>query len=217
MVADGGPMKAKHDIVLLGRLDDGLGFYRFVYNGGHTAYVGVMAQEVQASGRGGRARPDGYLRVFYDKLGLKFQTYDEWIASGARLPTAPWSRTDCLDHDAVTRCITVRCMSNDPKRMSDISRQRQRHWSVDRGVLFATASVALAQQDYKTPQDAVDALVATARSGDQKAALVVLGHGGEDIISSGDKVSDDAVRQRFVTSYDAKHRLRWRATARRSW
>ena len=42
-------------------------------------------------------------------------------------------------------------------------------------------------------------------SGDQKAALVVLGHGGEDIISSGDKVSDDAVRQRFVTSYDAKH------------
>jgi len=32
--------------------------------------------------------PDGYLRVFYDKLGLKFQTYDEWISSGARLPTA---------------------------------------------------------------------------------------------------------------------------------
>jgi hypothetical protein len=29
---------------------------------------------------------DGYLRVFYEKLGLKFQTYDQWIASGARLP-----------------------------------------------------------------------------------------------------------------------------------
>ncbi len=40
-----------------------------------------------------------------------------------------------------------------------------------------------------------------------KAALVVLGHGGEDIISSGDKVSDDAARQRFVTSYDAKHSI----------
>ena len=62
------------------------------------------------------------------------------------------------------------------------------------------SSMALAQHDYKTPQDAVDALVATARSGDQKAALVVLGRGGEDIISSGDKVSDDAVRERFVTS-----------------
>ena len=30
---------------------------------------------------------DGYLRVYYDKLGLQFQTYDEWIASGARVPT----------------------------------------------------------------------------------------------------------------------------------
>ncbi|MFZ3357870.1 MAG: DUF2950 domain-containing protein [Xanthobacteraceae bacterium] len=69
------------------------------------------------------------------------------------------------------------------------------------------ASGAFAQQDYKTPQDAVDALVATARNADQKAALVVLGHGGEDIISSGDKVSDDAARERFVTSYDAKHSI----------
>jgi len=78
----------KHDIMLLGRLDNGLGFYRFVYNGGHTAYVGVMAQEVRAVmpaavTRGG----DGYLRVYYDKLGIKFQSYDEWLASGARVPT----------------------------------------------------------------------------------------------------------------------------------
>jgi Protein of unknown function (DUF2950) len=72
---------------------------------------------------------------------------------------------------------------------------------------IATLSVALAQEDYKTPQAAVDALVATARSGDQNAALVVLGRGGEDIISSGDKVSDDAIRARFVTSYDAKHQI----------
>ena len=59
---------------------------------------------------------------------------------------------------------------------------------------IATSSVALAQEDYKTPEAAVDALVTTARSGDEKAALVVLGRSGEDIISSGDKVSDDAVR-----------------------
>ena len=72
---------------------------------------------------------------------------------------------------------------------------------------IVTSSVALAQEDYKTPQAAVDALVATARSGDEKAALVVLGRDGEDIISSGDKVSDDAVRERFVNSYDAKHQI----------
>jgi hypothetical protein len=63
-------------------------------------------------------------------------------------------------------------------------------------LVFTTGSVALAQQNYKTPEAVVDALVATAKSGDMKAALVVLGRDGEDIISSGDKVSDDAVRQR---------------------
>ncbi len=77
----------KHDIVLLGRLDNGVGFYRFVYDGGHTAYVGVMAQEVQAVMPQAVMRGrDGYLRVFYDKLGVRFQTYDEWMASGMRIP-----------------------------------------------------------------------------------------------------------------------------------
>jgi Protein of unknown function (DUF3300) len=81
-------LRLKHDIVLLGRLDDGLGYYRFTYNGGHTTYVGVMAQEVQT------VMPsaviygaDGYLRVSYDKLGLPFETYDQWLATGAELPS----------------------------------------------------------------------------------------------------------------------------------
>ena len=74
-------------------------------------------------------------------------------------------------------------------------------------LIVASASMAVAQQSYKSPDAAVDALVATAKSGDQKAALVVLGRDGKDIISSGDKVSDDAVRQRFVASYDAKHQI----------
>ena len=81
-------IRLKHDITLLGRLDDGLGFYRFAYNGSDKAYVGVMAQEVQTVepeavvlGR------DGYFKVYYDKLGLKLQTYDQWIASGAKIPS----------------------------------------------------------------------------------------------------------------------------------
>ena len=81
-------IRLKHDIVLLGRLDDGLGYYRFVYNGGHTAYVGVMAQQVQtvmpeAVMRG----PDGYMRVSYNRLGLPFETYEQWVASGGHLPS----------------------------------------------------------------------------------------------------------------------------------
>jgi hypothetical protein len=79
--------------------------------------------------------------------------------------------------------------------------------SLAASMIVASASIAAAQQAYKTPEAAVDALVVTAKSGDQKEALVVLGRDGEDIISSGDKVSDDAARQRFVASYDAKHQI----------
>jgi Protein of unknown function (DUF3300) len=78
----------KHDLILLGRLDNGLGFYRFSYNGSDQVYVGVMAQEVQTIMPHAVVRGrDGYLKVFYDRLGLKFQTYDQWIASGAQVPT----------------------------------------------------------------------------------------------------------------------------------
>ena len=81
-------MRLKHDIGLLGRLSDGLGYYRFVYNGGHTAYVGVMAQEVQAVMPQAITRgADGYMRVSYDLLGLPFETYKQWIATGAHLPS----------------------------------------------------------------------------------------------------------------------------------
>jgi endosialidase-like protein len=80
-------MVLKHDISLLGHLDNGLGFYRFSYNGSDKAYVGVMAQEVQrvmpqAVTRGS----DGYLRVYYDRLGLKLRTYSDWLSSGASIP-----------------------------------------------------------------------------------------------------------------------------------
>jgi hypothetical protein len=80
-------MMLKHDIALLGHLDNGLAFYRFRYNGTDKAYVGVMAQEVQTVVPEAVVRgSDGYLRVSYDRLGLQFQTYDQWVASGARVP-----------------------------------------------------------------------------------------------------------------------------------
>jgi hypothetical protein len=78
----------KHDIVLLGHLENGLGLYRFRYNGGDDEiYVGVMAQEVQTVMPAAVTRDrDGALQVHYDRLGVKFQTYDQWIRSGARMP-----------------------------------------------------------------------------------------------------------------------------------
>src|SRR5262249_21003177 len=84
----------KHDITLLGHLDNGVALYRFSYHGSDKAYVGVIAQEVQevmpeAVMRG----RDGYLIVLYDKLGLHLQTYDHWIASGARVPVVSPNRS----------------------------------------------------------------------------------------------------------------------------
>jgi len=82
-------IRLKHDIALLGRLDNGLGFYRFSYNGGNKVYVGVMAQEVQSIKPDAVVRGrDGYLRVYYERLGLHLQTWDQWQASGQRIPTA---------------------------------------------------------------------------------------------------------------------------------
>jgi hypothetical protein len=77
----------KHHVVQLGSLDNGLGYYRFSYLGSNKAYVGVIAQEVQ-SVMPGAVTPgtDGYLRVDYHRLGIKFRTYDDWLASGAQIP-----------------------------------------------------------------------------------------------------------------------------------
>ncbi len=78
----------KHDVVLLGHLDNGLGYYRFSYHGSHKAYVGLMAQEVQTVMPNAVTRgSDGFLRVYYDRLGLKFRTYHDWLAAGGQIPT----------------------------------------------------------------------------------------------------------------------------------
>ena len=77
----------KHDVVLLGHLANGLGYYRFSYLGSQKAYVGVMAQEVQNVAPDAVTRDsDGYLRVNYETLGLTFRTYRDWLANGARIP-----------------------------------------------------------------------------------------------------------------------------------
>ena len=74
----------KHDIVPLGHLSNGINYYRFKYNGSNRDYVGVMAQEVLAVMPSAVTRGrDGYLRVFYGKIGFKFQTYQQWMTSGA--------------------------------------------------------------------------------------------------------------------------------------
>jgi hypothetical protein len=69
----------------LGSLPNGIGLYRFAYNGSETVYVGVIAQEVMTVRPDAVTRgPDGYLRVDYSRLGLRLQTFDEWKAAGGQ-------------------------------------------------------------------------------------------------------------------------------------
>lgn len=78
----------KHDVMLLGRLANGLGYYRFSYLGSSKSYVGVIAQEVQSVMPEAVTRGrDGYLRVYYGKLGLRLRSYGDWLAGGAKIPT----------------------------------------------------------------------------------------------------------------------------------
>ena len=74
-------------------------------------------------------------------------------------------------------------------------------------LLCAAASAAVAQQAFKTPDEAAGAFVRAAKAGDMKALVTVLGPDGEDIVSSGDEVADAATREKFVTAYDAKHQI----------
>jgi len=74
--------RLKHDITPLVRLANGLELYRFRYKGNdRTLYVGVMAQDVQKIDPGAVSHDrDGYLTVDYERIGLKFMTWKDWLA-----------------------------------------------------------------------------------------------------------------------------------------
>src|SRR5581483_11555365 len=66
---------------------------------------------------------------------------------------------------------------------------------------------AAEQRTFASPQAAVDALVAALRANDKDQLRQIFGSDGDEIISSGDAVGDDAEANRFLVAYDAKHRL----------
>src|SRR5262249_1008530 len=74
-------------------------------------------------------------------------------------------------------------------------------------LVLALSGGAAAKQSYKSPEEAAEAPVSAARSGDGSAILSVLGAGGADIVRSGDRVADAATRERFLAAYDAKHQI----------
>jgi hypothetical protein len=73
------------------RLNNGLELYRFRYKGGDgTAFVGVMAQDVQQIEPSAVWRDhDGYWMVNYDQIGLKLMTWKEWLAQTGASSSLP--------------------------------------------------------------------------------------------------------------------------------
>jgi len=62
---------------------------------------------------------------------------------------------------------------------------------------------------FATPDEAADALIAAAKSGDRTAAaLAIFGPDAKDLISSGDPVQDKEAIDAFVARYEVMHRWR---------
>ena len=63
------------------------------------------------------------------------------------------------------------------------------------------------QKHLRLLKSAVKALIAAAKSNDDKEMLAIFGPGAKELIFSGDAVADQQRRARFVKAYDEKNRL----------
>jgi len=99
-------------------------------------------------------------------------------------------------------------------RHEDAGRDRpsfclSRHGRTGRGCEFGVAE-GLGSGDrsnFRSPEEAATTLVSALRTDKPGVAQSVLGPGSEKLISSGDKYSDAAERQKFLAAYDAQHKL----------
>ncbi len=70
-----------------------------------------------------------------------------------------------------------------------------------------SAAAAAKQQDFATPDAAVDALFKANQANDVAALRAIFGPDGDRLVVSGDPVADSAARKRFVDLYSASHAL----------
>ena len=84
-------LRLKEDVFPVEYLNNGLALYRFRYKWSNQQYVGVIAQEVARTHPDAiMSGPDGYLRVDYERLGLRMMTWNEWVVD--KSPTDPSAR-----------------------------------------------------------------------------------------------------------------------------
>src|SRR5262249_27508468 len=75
------------------------------------------------------------------------------------------------------------------------------------GVVGVAMGAAARQQSFPTPEEGVQALIEAAQRHDQTILLEILGPEAKSIVSTGDPVSDQESRERFVKSYEEAHTL----------
>jgi hypothetical protein len=73
--------------------------------------------------------------------------------------------------------------------------------------LTACTSTPSKENEFKSPSDAVQALVTAAKTGGDKELLSVLGPEAKELISSGDEVADLETRQSFLKAYEEQNSI----------
>jgi hypothetical protein len=69
------------------------------------------------------------------------------------------------------------------------------------------ASATVKQETFKSPEEAVQALVTAAKADDGSKLLAIFGPGSEDLVFSGDQVADKNALRKFAGEYEVKHAL----------
>ena len=77
------------------------------------------------------------------------------------------------------------------------------------GLVIATGCAKQSVDDgtFKTPEDAVSALVTALQKDDVAGLQALLGPGSEELLNSGDAVQDASDRAAFLAAYESKHAL----------
>jgi DUF2950 family protein len=74
-------------------------------------------------------------------------------------------------------------------------------------VFLTVATGVLAQERYRSPEEAVAALVDAVRTDAPQQMMQVLGPGSDEIVRSGDPIDDAAMRRRFLAAFSAEYQI----------
>ena len=96
---------------------------------------------------------------------------------------------------------------SDKKRKKRSMRLRTSFAAIALVVLIIGATPVLAQKTFSSPEEAVKAVVAAAKSNNDKEMLAIFGPKAKEILFSGDPVADKRRRAEFIAAYDEANRL----------